>query len=420
MRFYGMGLAVFKKLLETPLAFLLERALRLQSYLNPSAWPNAKRIEVVHKGKLSYGSGEVAVFAASYTEAYPAFFMNLFEALKEARIDVLIVSNKNLSPENVAYLQGHSRWLLIRKNIGRDFGAYADSLKFLEAENVSIERLFFFNDSLYYRSVESLTPLINGLRGGDFTCATASLRPVPHAQSFCMSFGKEVLSHAAFRQYWSKYLHVNTRRWAISKGELGLSITLRKANFLPQAVYSSFDVGRALQSAQKLGDREMILNLPQISAIQTILTSHAVKPLSVARGGSTSNLHASLTQLSAQISYSIAMLRPDGAQPSPGNALNTRNTRDVADFFLSEELLQELLVHSPVHSCGLLWWRHADFPLLKRDILFRGVFSANQIGQFLQNEPAVLARPMTLDLRRRHEGRLLRGWEGFLFRKGFL
>jgi hypothetical protein len=426
MRFARIILSALTRLIEAPVAFLLERFLRLKSLLNPSAWPNAKRIDAVHEGNLCHASGEVAVFAASYTETYPLFFMNLFEALKAARIDVVIVSNRALSAQNISFLQSHCRWLLIRKNIGRDFGAYADALRFLGERNVVTDRLFFFNDSLYYRDVDHLIPLLHDLRSGDFTCATASLSPIPHAQSFCMSFSRKTCSHPLFRKYWATYFPIDSRRWAISRGELGLSIILRKANFVPQPVFSSLDVGRALLSAQKSGDRELVAALPQFSAIRSILSDYAVRPSSASKGAGLSNLYASLDYLSSQISAFIEKLSLDAARPSPGETSSvghvsgSESLRGVSDFFLTEDLLRELAAHSPIHSCGLLWWRHTNFPLMKRDILFRGVFSALQLELFFGQDPSHLSNLMKHDLSRRQEGRFLVGWEGFLFRKGFL
>ncbi len=426
MRFARIVFSVLTRLIEAPLAFLLEHFLRLKSFLNPSAWPNAKRIDTVHEGNLCHASGEVAVFAASYTETYPLFFMNLFEALKAARIDVVIVSNKTLSKNNIFFLQNYCRWLLIRKNIGRDFGAYADALRFLGEKNIVMGRIFFFNDSLYYRESDCLGPLLHDLRSGDFTCATVSLSPIPHAQSFCMSFGKRALSHPSFERYWAGYFPVDTRRWAISKGELRLSIVLRKASFVPQPVFSSLQVGRALLSAQRSGDRELVATLPQYSAIRSILSDYAVRPSSAFKGAGLSNLYASLDHLSSQISSFIEKLSLDDVRPSPGepssagHVSGSGSLRVVSDFFLTEDLLRELTAHSPIHSCGLLWWRHTNFPLMKRDILFRGVFSAHQLELFFGQDPSHLSKLMKHDLIRRQEGRFLVGWEGFLFRKGFL
>jgi hypothetical protein len=409
-----------KEIFEGFLAFLLELVLRIKSAINPSAWPSARRIQNIHKGDLCSASGEIAIFASSYTEKYPEFFLNLFKALRNAGIDVVIVSNRNLSDENIKFLKKYCRWFIIRKNIGRDFGAYADSIKFLDSEQVPIDRLFLFNDSLYYRDCRSLKGLIEGLRSGDFTCATVALSPIPHAQSFCISFGKKVLSHASFRRYWSTYIQVSTRRWAIKKGELGLSISLKKANFMPQAVYSSFELGHALNSAQKSGLRDFFMSLPNFSSIQAVLFNHLSTLVPDQAVGSAAKLGATLTLLSKHIIYLIERSRLDAAPVSSDNESSRYNGSEIEALYLSEELSRQLLLHSPIHSCGFLWWRYTEFPLMKRDVLFRGVFSTLQIEHLLRNEAAPLAESIRADLRRRFEGRFLRGWDGFLFRKGFI
>jgi len=415
-----------KKISEAYLAFLLELALRIKSFINPSAWPSARRIESIHKGDLCSASGEVAVFASSYIETYPEFFLNLFEALRVARIDLMIMSNRKIADENVEILKKYCRWLVIRENIGRDFGAYADSLKALQEEQIFPDRLYLFNDSLYYRSPKLLGPLLSDLRSGDFTCATVSLTPILHAQSFCMSFSKKVLTHPFFCKYWAKYFHINTRRWAISKGELGFSLMMRKANFSPQPVFSSFQVARALLAAKKIGKLELIKILPQYSTIHSILSKYSVSSLVPNEKGTLRQFYIDISifmrdipSLIERTVSNIAQLSSYNKLPS-GFALEARKSDEVTDFNLTEDLLRELFSHSQIHSLGLLLWRHGEFPLMKRDIIFRSIYSPLQIDSIFEDDLSLFASTVKNDLIRRQEGRFLRGIQGFLFRRGFI
>jgi hypothetical protein len=189
---------------------------------------------------------------------------------------------------------------------------------------------------------------------------------------------------------------------------------------MPQAVYSSFELGHALNSAQKSGLRDFFMSLPNFSSIQAVLFNHLSTLVPDQAVGSAAKLGATLTLLSKHIIYLIERSRLDAAPVSSDNESSRYNGSEIEALYLSEELSRQLLLHSPIHSCGFLWWRYTEFPLMKRDVLFRGVFSTLQIEHLLRNEAAPLAESIRADLRRRFEGRFLRGWDGFLFRKGFI
>jgi hypothetical protein len=74
---------------------------------------------------------------------------------------------------------------------------------------------------------------------------------------------------------------------------------------------------------------------------------------------------------------------------------------------------------STIHFCGFLLWRFAGMPIMKRDLVFRGIFSPVQTIAFMNSEMGEGAKLMSDDLFSRGEGRLLLGWAGFRFRHGF-
>ena len=351
------------------LARCYEIYLRTRSFLDPRTRIRVERIRQHIDGSLIHHSGEVAIFAASHNGIYPAFFLNLFRAFRQAGIDVLIISNRDLSDDVIAQLRPHCRWLLIRENIGRDFGAYADAIRFLSKQNLPQERLFLFNDSLFYRDEGLLEQLIDPMRRHAFSAATVSQAPLPHAQSFCMAFGKTVLEHPAFRAYWDAYRPIDTRRWAISRGELGLSVALTAAGFKPVAVYSHERVARTLFENMKGNEADILRLVPRLP-------------------------------------------------PKEKKVLGSETT-EFQSFVMLDDLASSLVEFSTIHFCGFLLWRFAGMPIMKRDLVYRGVFSAVQTIAFMDKETGEGASLMSADLFSRGEGRLLPGWAGFRFRNGF-
>jgi hypothetical protein len=363
---FPLARSAFEILLVAP---LYEIYLRGRSFLDPRTRRGVERIRQHIDGSLIHHSGEVAIFATSHNGIYPAFFLNLFKALKQARIDVLIISNRDLSDDVIEQLRPHCRWLLIRENIGRDFGAYADAIRFLSKQNLSQERLFLFNDSLFYRDEGLVEQLIDPMRGHAFSAATVSQVPLLHAQSFCVSFGKTLLEHPAFRAYWEKYRPIDTRRWAISRGELGLSVALTSAGFKPVAVYSHARVARTLLENMVGREADILRLVPRLPS-------------------------------KAQKAFGVQLVQ---FQP----------------FVLLDDLARLLENYSTIHFCGFLLWRFTGMPIMKRDLVYRGVFSPVQTIAFMDAEPGEGAQLMIVDLFSRGEGRLLPGLAGFRFRNGF-
>jgi hypothetical protein len=123
--------------------------------------------------------------------------------------------------------------LLIRPNIGRDFGAYQSGINFLKIKGIyqTITELFLLNDSVYYTpiSLKKLNDFIALQK--PWKSLFLNFKYKIHAQSFFLSFGREILDSQAFKKFWENYYPTSMRRQVVDKGELCLTKHLLHAGY---------------------------------------------------------------------------------------------------------------------------------------------------------------------------------------------
>jgi hypothetical protein len=280
----------------------------------------------------------VAVIVLFPDGGVPDDIVSLARALTEADCSVVLMSNRPLAPEALARLKGLYHTLHVRNNVGRDFGAYKDAvLPLLNYE--PLERLVLLNDSCHYL-VDKVPEFVNGLLGShDMIGAHENFDPPYHLGSFALSFSGRVVKSHSFRDFWTNYLPVNTRRWSILRGEMGVSRAAIQDGFKPHVIYSADRLYQALMSATPSGVEDAVALLP--------------------RGV------ASLAAMEVAMKASLA---PDKA--GLGEFAKTR---------LVESIMRAVTQGSQVHTGAFLYSLFLGSPLVKKDLVFREVFTADQL-----------------------------------------
>ena len=175
------------------------------------------------KGTRSFDNGNYAIFLIWQPKGLPWYVRNALDALAAAKINVVVVANHPLTAEMRAELTQASRHVLIRDNTGLDVGGYQDATAFIK-DNFSVDRLLYLNDSIYFFR-EGLTEFFTRLISSkaDLCAPFENWEITYHVQSFCFSMSRHLLDSAAVDGFWKKYVPVNSRLWAIRRGEIGLS-----------------------------------------------------------------------------------------------------------------------------------------------------------------------------------------------------
>ncbi|MFL0604725.1 rhamnan synthesis F family protein [Cylindrospermopsis raciborskii] len=157
-------------------------------------------------------------------------------------IDVIFLTTK-LSDESKEWVEKNLSALIIRRNIGRDFGAWKDGIAFLNKQSLfsSCSQLYLINDSVVLlgdnlKSTRFQSQFIDDTKT-DMIGLTESWQIAYHLQSYFLKFNKTVLQSKLFLKYWHDYPIINSRLFSIEKGEIGLSQLLLNNGYQLKSVY---------------------------------------------------------------------------------------------------------------------------------------------------------------------------------------
>jgi lipopolysaccharide biosynthesis protein len=172
----------------------------------------------------------LGLFPAS-NEIYLYSLQNLLDGLKVNRTQIIAVSNKQLEKEMINLLEKYNATVIVRKNQGRDFGAYQCGLLWLNKERLlgNVKRLFFINDTLLW--LNSSRDVLEGTSKYDWQSIYLNLERNVHAHSFYLSFSEKIIQSEGFLKFWEAYSPQDSRHHAIHKGENELSNILLISGF---------------------------------------------------------------------------------------------------------------------------------------------------------------------------------------------
>ena len=142
---------------------------------------------------------------------------------------IFVSTADDLDDDGVSRLQPLCREIVVRDNVGYDFGSWKAGLE-LAGNLEGVETLILANDSVY-GPVHDLAPVFATMRdrGLDVWGITDSWQLRYHLQSYFMVFEKAALQSPAFQNFWKSLPAFCFKRVLIWRCEVGLSQGLIKA-----------------------------------------------------------------------------------------------------------------------------------------------------------------------------------------------
>jgi len=177
--------------------------------------------------------------------------------LQSVGFAVVLVSNAPLIASDVEQLRASCYAVIERPNIGHDFGAYREGIKYLGDRLANAERLLLMNDSVTY-PLATPDPLLPALEALSVDVASAvyvreprKYRPrsrtrLPTLGSFFLYFGKGAIGTSSFQRFWSEYLLTGSKAAVIRYGEHGLTAAMRRGGLSLGAICSKSAVREVL------------------------------------------------------------------------------------------------------------------------------------------------------------------------------
>ena len=189
-------------------------------------------IKSLHKSNQD----QLAVFAI-YPGTTPLdSVLRIVESLQKQRYSVLAVINKNReSARFVSALEENHCAIMVRENIGADFGAYQNGIRYLKKIGLysNLKFLVLVNDSIFVtpKSQKSISKISDPT--SEFNCIYVHHQGISHAGSMFLKFDHQTLSSNGFIEFWNRYFPYLNKRRIILRGEHALSKAVGIHQFNP-------------------------------------------------------------------------------------------------------------------------------------------------------------------------------------------
>jgi lipopolysaccharide biosynthesis protein len=166
------------------------------------------------------------------------YVLRYLRHIKELNFAIVFVSTARLPPAEVDRVRSHCFDVILRENVGLDFGSWAAG--FAKHHAAIDGRLLLANDSVY-GPLGNLSAAVDRLtaRPADFYGFVESIEIAPHLQSWFLLFEPSVVRHPAFTAIMSRSYPAMSKQQIIVQGEVDLSRRLARAGFRYDALYRS-------------------------------------------------------------------------------------------------------------------------------------------------------------------------------------
>ena len=281
-------------------------------------------ITKVKSGIADSGTGRYCIFVLySPNGVLQNNVVNALDAMRSNGINILACLNAPFSQAANELLAEKAHKIISRNNIGYDFGAYKDCVKYVKESFPNAEKVLILNDSIFF--IENRLSQFFAEMFSDYDAVAAfenwGDNAGNHFQSFAVTISNEVFFSGAFQTFWNEYLPVSSRLHAIEEGEKKLSDAILKTAKNSMVLYT------CAKLAAQLGDLD-----------NEIVCADLVVPLRYRN-----------------------MLPVDEKRTFPIG----RQYRDILDIVNNS---------SPVHTGAWLFPQFLGAPIIKKDIVYRQRF----------------------------------------------
>ncbi|MCX8508564.1 MAG: hypothetical protein ORN49_06770 [Rhodobacteraceae bacterium] len=213
----------------------------------------------LHEGEIARG-GKVALLLIYQPRGLDGSMIEMLDLLVRQNYAPLVVSNGPLTAEALARLLPRAWRLLVRPNVGYDFGGYRDGIRSLWRWQISPDNLLIMNDSVWV-SLKEGGSLIARLEASPADLTGTILRHSDKGdflESYCYHLPRRTFDHPAFRRYWKDLRLTSNKYKVIRRGERAHSGMLMRAGLTVKPAYSNTAFRDVLEKVEDGYLRQML------------------------------------------------------------------------------------------------------------------------------------------------------------------
>lgn len=206
---------------------------------------NLKPNMTIYEGKVDIKKNDLlCIFshfdADNIIDDYVVYYL---EKIKELNCSIIFVSTASkIGPKELSKIEHLVAKIIIKDNIGYDFGAYATGLE-IAKEYSHFNKVILANDSVY----GPFSDLMNVLHKMekeklDVIGLTDNWEYSYHLQSYFIILNRQVLNHPKVENFWHNVPLTNNKKIIIRECEIGFSRMLLRQGFKLGALCSYVDI----------------------------------------------------------------------------------------------------------------------------------------------------------------------------------
>lgn len=292
---------------------------------------------------MSNKKKRVALFVAYHKKhEIPLSNKEYLKFLSNCSFSVIYIHNGKLDKKVINELEESGCFVICRKNIGQDFGGWKDLIILLEKLKLSdyLEWTLICNDSNFYLGGENgkkfeirFSEELEKENSKDLISLNCNYEMTMHYQSYFLCLSKKIVKSKKYINFWKNYLPLDNRYHAIDNGEKKLSCKILNY-YDPCILMSTPALYNNLKQQVKDNNIENIIKLLPKNCFHL------------------------------------------------ESCLNHNNL----DSHSVQKILHVLENHNPSHAFAILYILYYQSPFLKKDIIRHGIFSPQQISEFICND----------------------------------
>ncbi|MEA1880458.1 MAG: rhamnan synthesis F family protein, partial [Campylobacterota bacterium] len=153
--------------------------------------------------------------------------------------DIIFISTaEGLTEEKLKSIEPYCTNILVKCNIGYDFGAWKSGLNYLGNSLNQYDELVLCNDSVF-GPFASLEPIFEKMHSYDVWSMTDNHEIAYHLQSYFMVYTKKAFTSTVFQNFWNNFKIYPNKQMLIENNEIGYSRDLIDSDLKCGAYYST-------------------------------------------------------------------------------------------------------------------------------------------------------------------------------------